>query len=91
MTARKHSGLSTALTPTSRSVVHGREVLKHLRQSPRSRTIPVIVLTSSDAEQDRNAMAELGVTRYLRKPLDLDEFMSIGRVIEDVLREYERA
>jgi DNA-binding response OmpR family regulator len=51
----------------------------------------VIVLTSSDAEQDRNAMAELGVTRYLRKPLDLDEFMSIGRVIEDVLREYERA
>jgi len=71
--------------------VHGRDVLKHLRQSSRFRAIPVVVLSSSDAEKDRAAMAELGVARYIPKPLDLEEFMDIGRIIEDVLREYERA
>ncbi len=39
----------------------------------------VVVLSSSDIEQDRNEAVRLGATRYLRKPLRLEEFLSLGQ------------
>jgi len=62
----------------------GQQVLERVRQSTKCGDIPVIIVTSSEAATDREAMARLGVDRYFRKPTNLEEFMSIGRVVKEV-------
>jgi two-component system response regulator len=54
--------------------VDGLEVLKKLKDDPRSRAIPVVVLTSSHEDQDIQACYELGVNSYVVKPVDFDNF-----------------
>jgi DNA-binding response OmpR family regulator len=63
----------------------GREVLQCIRASSRCGRVPVVIFTSSAAEQDRIETAALGATHYIRKPLDLEEFMSIGSVLRQFL------
>ena len=63
----------------------GHEVLRHLRQTSRSRRIPVVVFTSSENHGDRKSAFALGVEDYLVKPSNLTEFMQIGSVIKRVL------
>lgn len=63
----------------------GDEVLKHLRKSSRCPSTPVIVMTSSDSQEDRERATGLGVSAYFRKPSDLDGFMEIGLLIRQVL------
>ena len=65
----------------------GVEILRFLRASPRSADIPVIVLTSSDSSQDRARVAELGVTHYFCKPSDFDDFMRLGAVVAEAVRQ----
>ncbi len=52
----------------------GVEVLMAIRDDPRLRTVPVVVLTSSDEITDRNACYELGCNAFVRKPLDYDDY-----------------
>jgi len=54
--------------------VHGLDVLRRLREHPQGKTIPVIVFTGSDEEQDRLEAARLGVDGYIQKPTDIHEF-----------------
>jgi hypothetical protein len=54
--------------------VSGLEVLKRLRNDPRTRLLPVVILTSSDEERDRLASYEDGANSFVRKPLDFTEF-----------------
>lgn len=68
----------------------GHEVLQAIRRNPICSDIPVVVITSSDSPKDRARVAELGADRYFRKPLDLDEFLTLGSVVEDVLRQRGR-
>jgi CheY-like chemotaxis protein len=63
----------------------GREVLESLRSSERGRQIPVLVLSSSDAERDRADAARLGASRYLRKPTRLEDFLRLGIIFKDAL------
>ena len=63
--------------------VGGREVLARLKQDPILHAIPVVVLTSSDAEHDIVGSYELGANCYVTKPVGLDAFQSIVRSIED--------
>jgi CheY-like chemotaxis protein len=63
----------------------GREVLQLIRAGPKCRAIPVLILTSSNALTDRRDAAQLGVTLYIRKPSNLEEFMRIGEIIRGVL------
>jgi len=63
----------------------GSEVLECMRQSNRYRDIPAIILTSSDAEEDQASAMRLGATRYLRKPLHLEEFLALGAVFKGIL------
>jgi CheY-like chemotaxis protein len=65
----------------------GREVLERLRSSPACSAIPTVILTSSDAPADRAFSAELGVTMYFRKPFELEEFLHLGELIRQILRE----
>ena len=54
--------------------VSGLEVLERLRADPRTRLLPVVILTSSDEERDRLRSYETGANSFVRKPLDFTEF-----------------
>ena len=56
-----------------------KEVLRHIKSDPDLRIIPVAVLTSSDAEHDIREVYDLYANCYLRKPVDLDSFMTTIR------------
>jgi CheY-like chemotaxis protein len=49
-------------------------VLERLRANPRTRLLPVVILTSSDEERDRLKSYESGANSFVRKPLDFAEF-----------------
>jgi two-component system, chemotaxis family, response regulator Rcp1 len=63
----------------------GFDVLKRMRASARWSRVPVMVLSSSDAQQDKERASSLGVTRYIVKPHLFEEFLKIGQVVKDVL------
>jgi CheY-like chemotaxis protein len=54
--------------------VDGMEVLKMVKSDPRTRTIPVVIMTSSKEERDLVAGYNLGANSYIQKPVDFDQF-----------------
>jgi CheY-like chemotaxis protein len=54
--------------------VDGLEVLKQAKSDPRTRTIPVVIMTSSKEERDLVASYNLGANSYIQKPVDFDQF-----------------
>ncbi len=52
----------------------GLEVLERLRADPRTELLPVVILTSSDEEQDRLRSYEMGANSFVRKPVNFAEF-----------------
>lgn len=52
----------------------GLEVLRRLRADPRTRTLPIVILTTSTEEQDQIKGYELGANSFIRKPVDFDRF-----------------
>jgi CheY-like chemotaxis protein len=61
----------------------GRQVLAEVKAIPRLKNIPVVVLTTSEAEQDIVKSYELHANCYITKPVDLDKFVEIIRGIEN--------
>jgi CheY-like chemotaxis protein len=61
----------------------GRQVLAEMKADEALKTIPVVVLTTSEAEQDILRSYELHANCYVTKPVDLEKFISIVRAIED--------
>lgn len=59
----------------------GTEVLSQIKGTPELKTIPVIVLTSSRAEEDIVKSYELHANAYLLKPVDADEFIDLARTL----------
>ena len=59
--------------------VDGLQVLERIRGDARTRHLPVVVLTSSDEEEDRHRSYALHVNSYVRKPVDFDRFQSAVR------------
>ena len=59
--------------------VDGFEVLRRVRGDPRTRLVPVVILTSSAEEQDRIAGYDLGANSYVRKPVDFGQFVDAVR------------
>jgi CheY-like chemotaxis protein len=54
--------------------VDGMEVLKQLKDDPRTRSIPVVILTSSKEERDLIKGYGLGANSYIQKPVDFEQF-----------------
>ena len=54
--------------------VDGMEVLKQVKSDPRTRTIPIVIMTSSKEERDLVAGYNLGANSYIQKPVDFDQF-----------------
>jgi two-component system response regulator len=61
--------------------VDGLSVLRRLREDPRTTLTPIVVLTSSKAEQDVVAGYNLRANSYIRKPVDFDQFTEAVRQI----------
>ncbi|MDR3613304.1 MAG: response regulator [Candidatus Obscuribacterales bacterium] len=60
----------------------GRELLRQIKNDPTLETIPVVILTTSAAEEDVNSTYKLGANCYVTKPLDLDHFVDIVKAID---------
>ena len=60
-------------------LVDGIEVLRQIRSDPRTRFVPVVVLTSSNEERDMIETYRLGVNSYIVKPLDFEQFNEVAK------------
>ena len=60
----------------------GREVLAEMKDDNDLRRIPVVVLTTSEAEEDILRMYDLHANCYITKPVDLDQFITVVKTIE---------
>jgi two-component system response regulator len=60
-------------------LLNGHEVLRRLRADPRTRRIPVVVLTSSQEDKDVVASYDLGANSFVQKPVDFLEFVDAAR------------
>ena len=61
----------------------GREVLLEIKGDPDLRRVPVVVLTTSDAEEDIAAAYDRHANAYVRKPVDFEQFVLAVRAIDD--------
>ena len=59
--------------------VDGLQVLRRLKQDPRTHAIPVIVLTTSKEERDMLSSYEFGVNSYIQKPVNFSDFQEVVR------------
>jgi DNA-binding response OmpR family regulator len=62
----------------------GRAVLQRIGEGMCG-AIPVIVLTSSDSQKDKDEVARIGSSQYIRKPSKLDDFLKLGAVFKQIL------
>jgi len=61
----------------------GREVLAEIKTDEKLRAIPVVILTTSDAEDDVAKAYQMYANCYVRKPIDLNRFIDVVKVIEN--------
>lgn len=61
--------------------MNGLEILSQLKNNPRTRLIPVVMLTSSEEESDIQESYRLSVNSYMVKPVDYEEFL---QTVEDL-------
>jgi two-component system, chemotaxis family, response regulator Rcp1 len=61
----------------------GRELLAEIKNDPNLKRIPVVILTTSKAEEDIIKTYDLHANCYITKPLDLDQFMKVIKSIEE--------
>jgi two-component system, chemotaxis family, response regulator Rcp1 len=64
---------------------NGEDILRAIRGARHLSGIPVCAWSSSHSRQDQALLIELGVARFVTKPLGLDQFMEIGKIIKDLL------
>ena len=63
----------------------GREVLSEVKLDPDLKSIPVVIMTSSDDEEDRVQSELLGVDSFITKPVDLEKFLTVVRQLKRYL------
>ena len=69
----------------------GGQVVAAARSGKMLGKTPIIILTSSDSPHDRWRLSELGANLYFRKPADLNSFMQVGKLVQEVIAQSERA
>jgi len=63
----------------------GIEVLAHYRATEALSKVPIIVLTSSDSPNDRQRTEEIGISAFICKPMDLWEFIALGKRFKSIM------
>lgn len=64
------------------------DVLRHLREDPRTRNIPVVVISADATSGQINRLLAAGAREYLTKPLDIKKFLLL---LDETLNERKRA
>jgi CheY-like chemotaxis protein len=67
--------------------ISGLEVVQRIRASKKCPATPVVILTSSDRQRDRDSVAGVSVARYIVKPSRLGDFMNLGRIFKELLNQ----
>ncbi|MGE5254597.1 MAG: response regulator [Planctomycetaceae bacterium] len=62
---------------------NGRDVLREIKNDPKLKRIPVVILTTSQAEEDILHTYDLHANCYITKPMDFNQFLKVVRSIED--------
>ena len=62
---------------------NGRDVLREIKNDPQLKRIPVVILTTSQAEEDILHTYDLHANCYITKPVDFNQFLKVVRSIED--------
>ena len=75
------AGLKLVLIDIKLPKVDGLEVLKQLKADPRTRPIPVVMLSTSYSEHDVMTSYQLGANSYIVKPVDFTEFTEVIRYV----------
>ncbi|RFC43349.1 MAG: CheY chemotaxis protein or a CheY-like REC (receiver) domain [Verrucomicrobia bacterium] len=73
-TSCSHTTLKVVLLDLKLPKVDGMDVLRQIRKNPHTRTLPVVVLTSSSEERDIIETYHLGANSYIVKPVDYEKF-----------------
>lgn len=63
--------------------IDGREVLEEIKKDPELKQIPIVILTSSEADSDVLQTYNLHVNCYVVKPVDFDKFMKVIQAVND--------
>ncbi len=62
--------------------IDGLEVLKRIRSNERTKLLPVVILTSSNEEEDLINSYSLGANSYIQKPVDFDQFVEAAKQLQ---------
>jgi CheY-like chemotaxis protein len=63
----------------------GIEILEAMRANPAYTQVRVAILSSSSSPRERGRIEQFHISRYITKPLDLDEFLAIGTILKGLL------
>lgn len=69
----------------------GMRILERMRRSPRLAGTPVIMVTSSGSQSDKDAAMKMGAAHYFQKPSDLAGFMQLGGIVRTLLGDAKAA
>lgn len=61
--------------------VGGLEILQRMRRDERTKSVPIVILTSSDEERDIMMSYNLGANSYIRKPVDYEQFIDTVKLL----------
>lgn len=62
---------------------NGQEVLEEVKSDPELKSIPIVILTTSEAEKDILETYKLNANCYINKPVDFEQFTNVVKLIED--------
>ncbi|HAS89930.1 MAG TPA: two-component system response regulator [Desulfovibrio sp.] len=69
--------------------MNGLKVLERVRKNPNLKDLPVVMVTTSKREEDKAISSELGISGFIIKSLDFDEFVESMKLVQAMLAEME--